>query len=715
MKDINLSIGFIICFLILIFITNVKSIKSSSVVVIGHRGASGYLPEHTLSAKALAYGQGVDYIEQDVVLSKDNVPIVIHDIYLDEISNVASQYPTRNRSDGRFYAIDFTVAEIKTLRASERFSHQTGKPIYPKRFPLNQSTFHLVTLVEELEFITGLNKANIDNNKQVGVYVEIKEPSYHRNENRSNFSEIVLDILRKYNYTKRTDKIFLQCFDLEELQRIRLQLQSDLKLVGLLPDNKHRNIYSKTDYTYWRSDVGIEDMSTFVDGIGPHYSLLYEQGNTLEPSKLYNDVRKNNLFIHPYTFRNDADLKPFATFDVMLEFFIDKLKVDGLFTDHPDKTRKRGVSRMLVITILFLYVLGRVQGVARPLVIGHRGTAYLPELTLASQSMAYAYGADIIEIDVCLSRDNQLIVIHDIYLDGVSNVAEIFPNRNHSNGFHYVIDFDLAELRRLSIRERFIPFNGTQVFPLRFPSNTNISFHLSTLNETIELLLGLNHATRQRRQLLIEIKKPEYHSKYNKSISSIVLATLNAYNLIQPTDPVILQTFHIEELMHIRRNLGSKLRLFALMTWNRINESSSDYDFYRSEEGIRNLSNIVQALAPNHEFVVNYDSNGTILGVTNLTKWAHQYGLAVYPYTFRQDLFPGKSFEQLIAYFWDTVKVDGFITDHPNVILEYLQREMTLTNFTTINPNSSSSRFVLSIMILIFNIIVMSKKFTGPY
>ncbi|CAF4168801.1 unnamed protein product, partial [Rotaria sordida] len=660
-------------FLILIFITNVKSIKSSSVVVIGHRGASGYLPEHTLSAKALAYGQGVDYIEQDVVLSKDNVPIVIHDIYLDEISNVASQYPTRNRSDGRFYAIDFTVAEIKTLRASERFSHQTGKPIYPKRFPLNQSIFHLVTLVEELEFITGLNKANIDNNKQVGVYVEIKEPSYHRNENRSNFSEIVLDILRKYNYTKRTDKIFLQCFDLEELQRIRLQLQSDLKLVGLLPDNKHRSIYSKTDYTYWRSDVGIEDMSTFVDGIGPHYSLLYEQGNTLEPSKLYNDVRKNNLFIHPYTFRNDADLKPFATFDVI------------------------------------------VQGVARPLVIGHRGTAYLPELTLASQSMAYAYGADIIEIDVCLSRDNQLIVIHDIYLDGVSNVAEIFPNRNHSNGFHYVIDFDLAELRRLSIRERFIPFNGTQVFPLRFPSNTNISFHLSTLNETIELLLGLNRATRQRRQLLIEIKKPEYHFKYNKSISSIVLATLNAYNLIQPTDPVILQTFHIEELMHIRRNLGSKLRLFALMTWNRINESSSDYDFYRSEEGIRNLSNIVQALAPNHEFVVNYDSNGTILGVTNLTKWAHQYGLAVYPYTFRQDLFPGKSFEQLIAYFWDTVKVDGFITDHPNVILEYLQREMTLTNFTTINPNSSSSRFVLSIMILIFNIIVMSKKFIGPY
>ncbi|CAF2528534.1 unnamed protein product [Rotaria sp. Silwood2] len=337
MKDIGLSMGSIICFAILIFITNVENVKSSSVVVIGHRGASGYLPEHTLPAKALAYGQGVDYLEQDVVLSKDNVPIVIHDIYLDEISNVASEYPTYNRSDDRFYVIDFTVAEIKKLRASERFSHETGRPIYSKRFPLNQSTFHLVTLAEELEFVAGLNKANIDNNRQVGVYVEIKEPSFHRNENRSNFSEIVLDILRKYNYTKRTDKIFLQCFDFEELQRIRLQLKSDLKLVGLLTDNKYRSEYSKIDYTYWISDVGIEDMSTFVDGIGPHYTQLFEQGNTLEPSKLYNDARKNNLFIHPYTFRSDVDLQPFGTFDIMLEFFIDKLKIDGLFTDHPDK------------------------------------------------------------------------------------------------------------------------------------------------------------------------------------------------------------------------------------------------------------------------------------------------------------------------------------------------------------------------------------------
>jgi glycerophosphoryl diester phosphodiesterase len=295
-------------------------------------------------------------------------------------------------------------------------------------------------------------------------------------------------------------------------------------------------------------------------------------------------------------------------------------------------------------------------------------------------------------------------------LDGVSNVAEMFPNRNRSNGLHYVIDFDLKELRRLTIHERIRPMNGTQIFPLRFPSNSSVRFHLSTLNETVELMLGLNHATSRRRELLVEIKRPEYHSEYNKSISSIVLATLKAYNLTQSTDPVIIQTFHIEELIHIRRNLRSKLRLFALMTWNRINESSSDYDFYRSEEGIRNISKIVQALTPNMEFVVDYDLNGTILGVTNLTKWAHKYGLAVYPFTFRQDLFPGQSFEDLVKYFWHIVQVDGFVTDHPDVILRYLQRQRPLIRYTTTYRNSSS-RLRLTTIILLFSMIIMSKIF----
>ena len=289
----------------------------------------------------------------------------------------------------------------------------------------------------------------------------------------------------------------------------------------------------------------------------------------------------------------------------------------------------------------------------------------------------------------------------DIYLDGITNVSEIFSNRSHSNGLHYVIDFTLEELQRLNVHERVLPLTDTQVFPLRFPSKSNIPFRLSTLNETIELILGLNHATNQKRELLIEIKKPEYHYENNKAISSIVLETLKAYNLTRSTDPVIIQTFHIEELIYIRKNLGSQLRLFALMTLNEVGESSSDYDFYRSEEGIRNLSGIVQALAPYLVFVVEFNQDQSINGITNLVKWAHQYNLSVYPFTFRKDQFPGPDFEEFIKYFWHTAQVDGFISDHPDVILEILERQTT----------SSGIYLFLSIVLNILPILITALMF----
>ena len=91
-------------------------------IVIAHRGASGYLPEHTLPAKALAYGMKPDYIEQDVVMTKDDKLVVLHDHYLDRVTNVATLFPDRARKDGRYYAIDFTLAEIKQLSVTEGFN-----------------------------------------------------------------------------------------------------------------------------------------------------------------------------------------------------------------------------------------------------------------------------------------------------------------------------------------------------------------------------------------------------------------------------------------------------------------------------------------------------------------------------------------------------------------------------------------------------------------
>src|SRR6185503_3100921 len=104
-------------------------------IVIAHRGASGYLPEHTLVAKALAHGLGADYLEQDVVATRDGKLVVLHDLYLDDVSDVAERFRGRQRDDGLHYVIDFDLTELKTLTVFERRAPGSAAAKYPARFP----------------------------------------------------------------------------------------------------------------------------------------------------------------------------------------------------------------------------------------------------------------------------------------------------------------------------------------------------------------------------------------------------------------------------------------------------------------------------------------------------------------------------------------------------------------------------------------------------
>ena len=127
-------------------------------IIIAHRGASGYLPEHTLAAKVLAYGMGVDFIEQDVVLSRDKIPVVLHDLELNATTNVKQVFPNRARKDGKFYVIDFDLSELKQLNVTARI-RKNGNPRYSGRFPPGRSEFKIATLSEEIELIQGMNKS----------------------------------------------------------------------------------------------------------------------------------------------------------------------------------------------------------------------------------------------------------------------------------------------------------------------------------------------------------------------------------------------------------------------------------------------------------------------------------------------------------------------------------------------------------------------------
>ncbi|MDA9253976.1 glycerophosphodiester phosphodiesterase [Flavobacteriaceae bacterium] len=301
-----------------------KDIKSTKkITVIAHRGASGYLPEHTLASKVMAYAMQADYIEQDVVLSKDDVPIVIHDILLDDVTNVLEKYPNRKREDGRYYVIDFTFEEIKTLVVTERFDSETGLQIYPNRFPKGTSSFRLHSLQDEIELIQGLNKST---GKNIGIYPEIKKPEFHH-ENGKDISKIVLNILSDYGYKTKNDKCIVQSFDAVELERIRKELKSQLFLVQLMEFSEQKNL--------------LEFYASYADGIGPWYKHLISSktadGFSFTP--LIKEAHKLDLVVHPYTFREDQ-LDEFDSFEQMIDVIIHQAGADGGFTDFPNRMRE---------------------------------------------------------------------------------------------------------------------------------------------------------------------------------------------------------------------------------------------------------------------------------------------------------------------------------------------------------------------------------------
>jgi glycerophosphoryl diester phosphodiesterase len=303
-------------------------------IVIAHRGASGYLPEHTLAAKAAAHAMGADYLEQDVVLRKDGVPMVLHDIHIDTVTDVAQAFPDRSRADGRFYAIDFTVDELQSLAAMER-ADRAGQPAFPGRFPRGASSFQIPTLAEEIELIQGLN---LSTGREVGIYAEIKAPAWHRAEGHD-IAAIVLGVLADYGYADPADLVYVQCFDWNETQRIRHELGWRGRLVQLLGENAWREA-PDVDYDLLATRDGLAAIASIADGIGPwlrHVVRGVDGDGRPIITDLVANAHRLGLAVHPYTLRADA-LPDYAdSLEEALRIFLVDAGVDGVFTDFPDR------------------------------------------------------------------------------------------------------------------------------------------------------------------------------------------------------------------------------------------------------------------------------------------------------------------------------------------------------------------------------------------
>ncbi|MCA9060283.1 MAG: hypothetical protein KDA85_17360, partial [Planctomycetaceae bacterium] len=288
--------------------------------VIAHRGASGYLPEHTREAVVLAHGMNVDFIEQDVVLSRDDVPVVLHDLTLNDVTDVAVRFPDRQRADGLWYVIDFDLTELRLLQVTERRSEK-GPWKDNTRFPQGIGTFRICTLSEQLELIRGLNRSRQQN---VGICVELKQPQFHRDAGKD-VSRATLQTLTESGWDVADGATMLQCFDAAEVLRLRTELICSLPIVQLL---------SKAP-----SSEEMQQIGRVADAIGIPVGQVVT-GAAAEGQPAITDVvqraHQSALQVFVWTVRADALPAHAPNLETYVTWLVKEGGVDGIFSDHPD-------------------------------------------------------------------------------------------------------------------------------------------------------------------------------------------------------------------------------------------------------------------------------------------------------------------------------------------------------------------------------------------
>ncbi len=338
---------YLICTLLIVFFQIQVPCMADDKVIIAHRGASGYLMEHNLPSTVLAIAMGADYVEQDLVMTKDDRLIVYHDLTLERLTDVADKFQDRQREDGRFYVIDFTLEEIKQLTLKETQTGVTdgesteGSTGFPTN--LGNPGLTIPTFEEQLVVIRGLEKTL---KKTIGIYPEIKKVWFHKSHGKD-ITMAVLKILHRFGYTQKEDKLFLQCFDHGELKRIRDDLfpmmGMEIKLIQLidLNDGEETMIEQGSrqipyNYDWMFSGFGLRALSLIVDGIGLNQSMLIDETGVVIRPDYINKTKKIGLAVHVYTLRNDPVEfpQPITNFSELIELFLFTIGVDGIFTDH---------------------------------------------------------------------------------------------------------------------------------------------------------------------------------------------------------------------------------------------------------------------------------------------------------------------------------------------------------------------------------------------
>ena len=315
-------------------------------LVIGHRGASGYRPEHTLASYELAVQQGADYIEPDLVITKDGVLVARHEPQISGTTDVAAHPEFADRRTTKFvdgtavtdwFAEDFTLAELKTLRAKERI---------PELRPQNTAydgQFEVPTFEEVLRLRERLSRRY---DREIGIYPETKHPTFFAAQDLP-LEPPLIAALRRFGLDRRRAPVFVQSFEVGNLRWLNRRLR--VPLVQLL------STPTTPPYGYWRSygelatPAGLRFIATYADGVGPSKDYIVPRdasGRSLAPTSFVDDAHAAGLQVHPYTFRRENTFLPLelrsstdpagiGNLEAEIRQFF-ALGVDGVFTDNPD-------------------------------------------------------------------------------------------------------------------------------------------------------------------------------------------------------------------------------------------------------------------------------------------------------------------------------------------------------------------------------------------
>jgi alpha-galactosidase len=333
-------------------------------IVIAHRGASGYLVEHSEGAKVLAHAQGADYIEQDVVMTKDLQFIVTHDITMDETTDVEIIYPDRHRQDGKWYFADFTWAEIQKLTLHERTRKESDEQVFADRFPGGFGQ-KVLRLEDEIQLIKGLDRTT---GRSTGLYIELKGPAFHHKHLSVSMGSELMKLLKRMKLDEASDRIYLQCFELDELKRLHMEDKCRLPLVYLLG--------KPIEFDQ------LAQLAPMISGLGPSLELIARKDADGEvvSTGLVEAAHQAGMLVHPYTVRKEVQPRWSGSLDQTHRVLIDQLKVDGFFTDFPDIARKAIDKRTIATSTerkaLKVYILAgqsNMQGHAKISTFEHIG------------------------------------------------------------------------------------------------------------------------------------------------------------------------------------------------------------------------------------------------------------------------------------------------------------------------------------------------------